>query len=62
VSVWLWPMVGLNFLLALPFHLLGPLGGWLTAPAGRNVLGFLGLLALAAAGALLALDGFGWTW
>jgi len=41
---------------------LGPVGHWLRAPGGRTLLGWTGLLLLAAALAWLALDGMAWTW
>ena len=41
---------------------LGPVGHWLRAPGGRALLGWTGLLLLAAALAWLVLDGMGWTW
>jgi hypothetical protein len=41
---------------------LGPPGRWLRGPAGRSLLGWGGLLLLAAALAWLAWDGIGWTW
>jgi hypothetical protein len=62
VPFWAWPLVGLNALLALPFGLLGPVGRLLTGPAGRNFLGAVGLLTLAAAAAIVALDWYGWNW
>jgi hypothetical protein len=41
---------------------LGPVGRALGRPAGRDLLGITGLLALAGAGLWLAADWFGWTW
>src|SRR5262249_10207796 len=41
---------------------LGPAGRWLRRPAGRNLLGLLGLLGLSAAAALALADGLGWGW
>jgi hypothetical protein len=46
---------------SLTFNLGSP-GRWLRRPTGRTVLGFLGLLLLAAAVTLVLLDRFGWTW
>ena len=41
---------------------LGAPGRWLRRPAGRTVLGVVGLALLAAAVALVLLDRIGWTW
>ena len=41
---------------------LGPVGRWLRAPGGRALLGWTGVLLLAAAVAWLVLDEMGWTW
>jgi hypothetical protein len=40
----------------------GPLGRALGRPAGRDMLGVAGLLAMAAAAVWMAADWFGWTW
>jgi hypothetical protein len=41
---------------------LGLVGRWLRGRWGRGLLGFVGVLCLAAAGVLLLLDWIGWTW
>ncbi|HKI37505.1 MAG TPA: hypothetical protein VKA46_36960 [Gemmataceae bacterium] len=46
---------------SLAFNLGAP-GRWLRRPAGRTLLGLVGLLLLAAAVALAFLDRIGWTW
>jgi hypothetical protein len=45
--------------LALGF---GAPGRWLRRPAGRTLLGLIGLALLAAAAALVLIDRIGWTW
>jgi hypothetical protein len=59
LPVVLWPLVWFNRLFDL---LLMPLGRWARGPAGRNLLGTVGVLCLLAALALVALDWCGWTW
>jgi hypothetical protein len=58
--VMLWPLVAINFLGFRLLRLLGPIGRLLERPLGRDVLGALGLIGLAAALTWLALDWFGW--
>ena len=41
---------------------LGRPGNWLRRPAGRTLLGWMGCLMAAAAGALVLSDWMGWTW
>jgi hypothetical protein len=41
--------------------LFGPPGEWLASPAGKNLLGYVGLLMLGGCAAWGALDWFGWT-
>ena len=41
---------------------LGAPGRWLCGPGGRQLLGAIGLLSLAAAAAVLAAAGMGWSW
>jgi hypothetical protein len=56
------PLVGMNRVFDGTTWLLGPLGRWLRAPAGRTLLGWLGLLLLAGALAWGILDWVGWSW
>ncbi|HLJ95984.1 MAG TPA: hypothetical protein VKU02_22610 [Gemmataceae bacterium] len=58
----LYPLVWINRAFDFATGWLGPLGRWLRGPAGRGLLGWVGLLLLAAALAWLAWDGLGWTW
>jgi hypothetical protein len=58
----LWPLVGVNRLFDRAVSRLGFAGRWMKRPWGRALLGWLGLLCLAAAGVLLLLDWIGWTW
>lgn len=60
--VWLQPLVTFNAAFDWGVSWLGPLGRWLRTPSGRTVLGWIGLILLAAALVLVALDGMGWTW
>jgi hypothetical protein len=41
---------------------LGAPGRWLCGPSGRQLLGIIGLLSLAAATAILVAAGMGWSW
>lgn len=59
---WLWPLVFCNDSYDRIAVRLGGPGLWLMRPGGRNLVGWVGLLCLAAAAALAALDWFGWTW
>jgi hypothetical protein len=59
---WLQPLVAFNAAFDWGVSWLGPLGRWLRTPGGRAALGWIGLVLLAAALALAALDGMGWTW
>ena len=54
VPLWLRPLVWLNRFFDRHTYRLGALGRWLRRPAGRAVLGWTGLLLLAAAAVLLA--------
>jgi hypothetical protein len=58
----LWPLVGANRLFDRAVSRLGFAGRWMKRPWGRSLLGWVGLLCLAAAGVLLLLDWIGWTW
>src|SRR5439155_23813338 len=58
----LWPLVGVNRLFDRAASRLGIAGRWMKRPWGRALLGWVGLLCLAAAGVLLLLDWIGWTW
>jgi hypothetical protein len=62
VFILLRPVLGLNRAFDRLALGLGWPGRWLRRPAGRTVLGLIGLLLLAAAGALVLLDRCGWTW
>jgi hypothetical protein len=59
---WLQPLVAFNAAFDWGVSWLGPLGRWLRTPGGRAALGWIGLVLLAVALALAALDGMGWTW
>ncbi len=59
VPVVLWPLFAVNWVLELLLGLLGPVGAAVTRPAAKHLLGFAGLLLLAAAGAWAA-RGMGW--
>src|SRR6266542_2678947 len=54
-------LVGGNHLFDRGAGWLGPFGRWLRRPAGRAVLGWAGLVLLAAALGWVLLDWFGWT-
>jgi hypothetical protein len=56
------PLLWLNLAFDWSTTWLGPPGRWLRGPGGRAVLGWGGLLLLAAALAWVALDGMAWTW
>ncbi len=56
------PFVAINGLFDILTYLLGPLGGWLRRPMGRNALGWLGILMILAAGSWAAVDWFGVDW
>ncbi len=58
----LYPLAWINGAFDFVTAWLGPVGRWLRGPAGRGLLGWVGLLLLAAALAWLAWDGLGWTW
>jgi hypothetical protein len=60
-SLWLRPLFWCNQQFDSWTIPLGPLGRWLRAPAGRNLLGWTGLLLLAVACGLAVYDWFGWT-
>jgi hypothetical protein len=62
VFVLLRPILWLNRAFDGLAFALGAPGRWLRRPVGRTALGLIGLLLLAAAGALVLLDRFGWTW
>jgi hypothetical protein len=42
--------------------LLGPPGEWLTSPAGKDLLGYCGLLMIAGSAAWGVIDWLGWNW
>jgi hypothetical protein len=56
------PLLWINLAFDWSTGWLGPLGRWLREPGGRALIGWGGLLLLAAALAWLAWDGIGWTW
>ena len=56
------PLLWINVAFDWSTGWLGPLGRWLREPGGRALVGWVGLLLLAAALAWLAWDGIGWTW
>lgn len=56
------PLVWCNQVFDAWTKALGPPGRWLRGPQGRAVLGWIGVLLLAAALAWVVLDGMGWTW
>jgi hypothetical protein len=56
------PLVWGNRLFDRGTFLLGEPGGWLRGPAGRAVLGIVGLALVAAASVWLMRDWLGWTW
>jgi hypothetical protein len=62
VPVLLLPLVGVNRLFDGFVLFFGPFGRALRSPAGRNLLGYSGLLMLLGGLAWGALDYFGWTW
>jgi hypothetical protein len=55
-------LVQVNALLDRAFGLLGPVGRPLTTPAGRNFLGWLGVVLLVGAAAFCLGAWLGWTW
>jgi hypothetical protein len=57
-----YPLLWVNWAFEGSTAWLGPIGRWLRGPGGRALLGWSGLLLLAAALAWLAWDGLGWTW
>lgn len=56
------PLVWFNAAFDLCLVPLGPPGRWLQGPSGRGTLGVIGVGCLVAAAALVAAEGFGWTW
>jgi hypothetical protein len=62
VGWWLRPLAWMNRGFDRWFQRLGPLGRWLSDTGGRSVLGWIGVLLLAAAVAWVVLDTLGWTW
>lgn len=55
-------LLGMNQTYDKTVGLLGPLGAKLSAPRGRNLLGLIGILLLAAAGLVWIVEWSGWTW
>lgn len=56
------PFIAVNRLFDLLTFLLGPFGGWLRRPNGRNTLGWLGILMIVAAVGWVALEWYGFDW
>jgi hypothetical protein len=61
-AAWLKPLVWCNRLFDACVAPWGPPGRWLSRSAGRNLLGWTGLLLLAATAGLALCDYLGWTW
>jgi hypothetical protein len=59
---WAWPLAGLNAGFDLVVAPLGAPGRWLRGKRGKDLLGLVGLLALAVAAGLVVADWYGWTW
>jgi len=62
VPVILWPLVAFNWLFDLLTYLLGPLGSWLRSNAGRNILGWLGIVMIFGALGWAIADWYGIDW
>jgi hypothetical protein len=60
-SLWVRPVLWSNWVFDGVTRWLGPPGRWLRSPAGRALLGWIGLGLLAGAAAWLVAFGFGWT-
>jgi hypothetical protein len=60
-SGWVTLLMAINRLFDFGLGFLGPLGRWLRQPFGRAVLGWFGVLCLAAAVVVAVLDWLGWT-
>jgi hypothetical protein len=58
----LWPLAAITAVFDGCLSLLGPVTKPLRTAGGKSFLGAVGLLCLAGAAALAALDWFGWTW
>ncbi len=56
------PILILNILFNLLTYLLGPIGSWLRRPAGRQVMGWLGILMILAAIGWGVADWYGFDW
>jgi len=61
VSPVLWPLIGLNAVLDVLSHLLGPAGAWTRGP-GRTGLGWVGVAMILAAGVWAAGEWYGYNW
>jgi hypothetical protein len=57
-----WPCAAITAIVDFCLSLMGPFGLLLRGPAGKSLLGVVGLLCLAGAVVLSAIDWFGWTW
>jgi len=62
VSPWLRPFVWCNQAFDYGTVWLGPLGRWLRGFKGRALMGWTGILLIAAALAWVAVEGINWTW
>ena len=61
MSLWLLPLVWVNQVFDVGSYLLGPSGRWWRRPAGRTLLGWLGLVLLLGAVAWVAVEAKGLT-
>jgi hypothetical protein len=60
--LWLWPLIGINQVFDLCVGGWGSPGRWLRRPLGRALIGWTGVVFLAAALGLLILDWVRWNW
>jgi hypothetical protein len=56
------PLVWINCVFSACLILMGPPGRWFTGPAGRSLLGVVGIVCLVGAVGLVVADWLGWTW
>jgi hypothetical protein len=59
---WAWALAVPNAVFDLAVTPLGAPGRWLRSKKGKDLLGVVGILALAVAAGLVAADWYGWTW
>jgi hypothetical protein len=62
LPLWVKPLAWLNGGFDWLVQPLGPAGRWLRARNGKDMLGLVGILALAMAAGLMVADWYGWTW